>query len=388
VRRRVRAVLNSLSEFLFSSGIEYHLERLLFRRALSSSGEGATVLIAPPAEGNIGDQALVESFLENVGGRVVVIERNRRSLDETTFRDDVVVVSLPELVYGKGTLGHLRDVAKLARHLGTSGSLSVVGADMLDGAYSLRGSVRRSNLVAIASEAGLDARILGFSWNGRSHPRALHALRRAGTAGAELYLRDPVSLARAEADGVTNAVGSADTVFAARTVSTTAVDSLLAGESSPVALVNASGLILKKNADQTAAYVEIIDHLRGRGFAVVLLPHVLRASSSDLQACQQILSAGGWSDVRLVGEALSPAAIRGLCRRSEIVVTGRMHLAVMALSSSVPPVTLSTQGKVEGLMQLMGVPDLCIEPDGQFASAVIGRIDEIVSTRGRGREAR
>ena len=37
-------------------------------------------------------------------------------------------------------------------------------------------------------------------------------------------------------------------------------------------------------------------------------------------------------------------------------MTGRMHLAVMALLAGTPPITVATQGKVEGLMRLFGSP--------------------------------
>jgi polysaccharide pyruvyl transferase WcaK-like protein len=40
-----------------------------------------------------------------------------------------------------------------------------------------------------------------------------------------------------------------------------------------------------------------------------------------------------------------------------------MHLAVMSLMHGVPAVTVATQGKVEGLMELVGAPELCVATD-------------------------
>ena len=40
-----------------------------------------------------------------------------------------------------------------------------------------------------------------------------------------------------------------------------------------------------------------------------------------------------------------------------------MHLAVMSLMHGVPAVTVATQGKVEGLMELVGAPELCVPTD-------------------------
>jgi polysaccharide pyruvyl transferase WcaK-like protein len=37
-----------------------------------------------------------------------------------------------------------------------------------------------------------------------------------------------------------------------------------------------------------------------------------------------------------------------------------MHLAVMSLMAGTPALTIATQGKVEGLMELFGTPELCV----------------------------
>jgi polysaccharide pyruvyl transferase WcaK-like protein len=71
-----------------------------------------------------------------------------------------------------------------------------------------------------------------------------------------------------------------------------------------------------------------------------------------------------------VQHILPPAAIRGLTARATIVITGRMHLAIMALYHGVPAITLGTQGKVEGLMQMLDASFLCVEPNAGFGERV------------------
>ncbi len=55
-------------------------------------------------------------------------------------------------------------------------------------------------------------------------------------------------------------------------------------------------------------------------------------------------------------------------QEARLVVTGRMHLAVLALSGRIPAACLASQGKVEGLMALVGTPELVVDPAGDLDS--------------------
>jgi polysaccharide pyruvyl transferase WcaK-like protein len=70
--------------------------------------------------------------------------------------------------------------------------------------------------------------------------------------------------------------------------------------------------------------------------------------------------------------------MRGLAARAALTVTGRMHLAVMSLMHAVPAITLASQGKVEGLMQLFSTPELCVVAGPGFATAVIEVVDRVL----------
>ena len=80
--------------------------------------------------------------------------------------------------------------------------MSIVGADIMDGIYVLRSSLRRSAIAAASARAGIDTSVLGFSWSGKAPATALRALRRAGAAGVRLLLRDPASAARVRDAGI------------------------------------------------------------------------------------------------------------------------------------------------------------------------------------------
>ncbi|GAA3633434.1 polysaccharide pyruvyl transferase family protein [Microbacterium awajiense] len=342
-------------------------------RRRPAPGGGRHILLAPPGAGNIGDQALVEAFVEAVDGPVTVLTRSRRDIDVAAhLTDRMTVLPVPALVYGTA-LGHARDARTVDRALDGAASFSVLGADIMDGAYVPRASVNRAALAERLADRGWSSRVVGFSWNDRPDARALAALRRADAAGVRLYVRDPRSAARARADGLT-ALDSADIVFASQTADPGAVDRLgIDAVSGPFAIVNASGLV----GDRTEAYVRTIRRLRDADLGVVVVPHVSRHGADDLPPCRALAERFAEDPgVGMVTGLLSPREIRGLAARAVVTVTGRMHLAVMSLMAGVPAITVATQGKVEGLMDLFGLPELCVSPSDGFAQ----RMGDVVAT--------
>lgn len=335
------------------------------------------LVLTAPGQGNVGDQALLEALLENTEGPVTALVSDAAGLrlpEELLRRVDVL--ELPHLLYGTGA-DHRAAVARFGRALATASHVSIIGADVMDGRYSLPASVRRSGLAAAAARSGVDTRIIGFSWGDRPRTAARRSLAAAARHGVRLLLRDPVSAERARRDGIRPVEEAADVVFAARTVDATAADHLLEEVGKPVALVNVSGLLAARS-DQTEDYVAVVDGLRARGLHVLLLPHVSRVGGDDLAACAAVADRVGPADVTSVPTLLTPAQVRGLAARATITVTGRMHLAVMSLMHGVPAITLASQGKVEGLMRLFGTPELCIAPDPGFSAAVIDAVDQVL----------
>ncbi|MFC9918994.1 polysaccharide pyruvyl transferase family protein [Agromyces binzhouensis] len=376
IARKIRRISRTA---MLSSGVTVMRDRRLVRRVVPgiAGGDRSHLVVAAPGAGNIGDQALFEAFLEATGGaRVTVVVDSEDSVHvPAAYAERVEVAVLPHLLYGSGA-ARRGDLRRYAGLLADAASLSVMGADIMDGRYSLRASVNRSAVAAAAADVGVDARILGFSWNGEARFAARRALITAAGAGAVPMLRDGVSARRAVADGVPLVRDVADLVFAASSVDPSA-EALLPRPAKPIALVNVSGLI-SRTFDQVDEYERVIRHLRSVGCHVVLVPHVSRPKGDDVVACAAVAERVGPEDLTVVSGLLSPAQIRGLTVRAAVTVTGRMHLAVMTLMHGTPAITLATQGKVEGLMELFGTPELCVAPVEGFASSVIGAVDQVL----------
>ncbi|UOE44324.1 polysaccharide pyruvyl transferase family protein [Agromyces larvae] len=369
-------------------------------RAGSGAGSARQVVIAPPGGGNIGDAALVGAYLEHVEGDVVVVTRRADDFDLSSYGERVQVLPMPMLLYG-GTLQFARGLRRLRAHVARGTTVAVLGADIMDGAYHAAASANRALIAAGAAEAGLDSRIVGFSWNTAPHPKARWAMRRAAEAGVLLTPRDPVSAGRLGGDvagsrGASDSVGhssaggspdrggvvlAADLVFTARSLAPLPDDLARALDGAErIALVNVSGLIAAHvPAGANAAVVHDLLETCDR---VVIVPHVSRPGADDLPHCRDLADRfAGDERVVLVDRLLAPPQVRELAARAHIVITGRMHLAVMSLMAGVPAVTIASQGKVEGLMALFDLPALCVEPGAALAAELPSRLAKVLADR-------
>lgn len=383
---RIRRQLKTAGKvFAASTGTGFLRDRMTFRRALpvrsiGSNARAPHVILAPPGDGNIGDQAMVEAFLENTPGPIVIVARRATDIRiPAPHLDRTRVEAIPSLIFGTGG-AHRAAVEQFARVLAGAASLTVTGADSMDGAYDLQASTRRADAATLAALAGVPTQVLGFSWNASPKPGARRALARADRAGTRLLLRDPASAQRARDSGFRNVVEVADSVFAAQSSSLSARTEFLGETPGRYVVINASGLV-GRSTDQVTDYSRIVRSLLDSGIRVLLIPHVLRASADDLTACRAIFDAVDDERVVLVSRQLDPAEIRGLCAGALFVLTGRMHLAIQALWSRVPAITLATQGKVEGLMQLFDTPELCVAPGPGLADRVIPLSRRLVAAR-------
>lgn len=343
---------------------------------------GAHVLINSAGGGNIGDQAMFESFLANVNGPVKVIVRNIDAFDvpEALNRARVELVVLPSLIYGRG-LSRLLNVMAFARALRGARSLSIVGADVMDGGYGRRPSSLEWSLAAAASKAMVPTRVLGFSWKNNVDGQIQRAARSAVLSGVIAIARDPHSRSRLLENNIGAALEAADVVFLHEGISASnSYEELLRGwvaAGKRVAIVNMSGLI-NASFDQSKEYTHILHTLRELGYEVILLPHV----STDIPVIKSFIGFNrDHATIDHVDLLLTPSEVKALAAQADVVVTGRMHLSILALSVGVPSIVLATQGKVLGLMELVGTPRFCIDPVTGFAAEVTARLRELEISR-------
>ncbi|MEJ1194032.1 polysaccharide pyruvyl transferase family protein [Pseudarthrobacter sp. CCNWLW207] len=346
----------------------------LLRSSSGSIQSPSHIIMAPTGGGNIGDQALIEAAFRALKGNITVVGTTADSLTiPLADRDRVKFESASGFIYLPPVL-RFGNALKLARLMSTARTFSVVGADLMDGAYNPGASLARSSALWLAAKHHIPSVLLGCSWANSAVGSCASALARAGRAGAQLNFRDATSQERALNQGIVTALLTSDIVFSDDTMDAqhglSAFCKAARKEGRNVALVNASGLVAKK-VPQTEEYVTIVNELLQNNFSVVLLPHVFRATGDDLEQCRTILEMFSPStNVTLVDSMLPPSTIRSLCRDADLVITGRMHLAVMALGRGVVPITLGTHGKVEGLYRHFQGLDFYVDPQVGFGHEV------------------
>jgi colanic acid/amylovoran biosynthesis protein len=340
-----------------------------------TSKQHVSILIPAPGGGNIGDQAMLESFLKNVNGQKLILKTNDNPIEiPEKYAQDVQVVEMTGLIYGH-LIKFIKDFLRLQNLMSSTKALYVIGADIMDGGYNKNASALRSYIAYFFAKNKIPARIFGFSWNASPNPLALSAIKKAAAHGVLLCARDPISYKRLELAGVQNIRQVADMVFANENTQADGIEDVLDFcRDKKIVLVNASGLIAK-DIDQLDEYSKIIDNLIEKSFSIVLLPHVIRPGANDLPICQSLSKK--YPGALLVDRLLQPDQVKRLAQTATIVVTGRMHLSIMSLNQSVPSIVLSTQGKVDGLMLLFETENLSIDPVKGFAHTVCKEIDDV-----------
>ncbi len=127
-------------------------------------------------------------------------------------------------------------------------------------------------------------------------------------------------------------------------------------------------------AQATAAFVDrIID---AHGVDVLIAPHSSRPDDrptrmNDLPVCRAAYAAVTRKDhCMLVEDDLSPAALRALIARSEMLVTSRFHAMISALATSTPVLVIGWSHKYEEVLRAFGLPECTVDYGALEADAL------------------
>lgn len=358
VRNRSSRVMSLLLDCgLFAERIIDSCVILAWKARAKRTDGGYRVLIAGPGNGSIGDEAMYEAYLTASPDPVVVIARARADLLADPAGFGARVVYLPGLLNG-GIRGHVAALRQFIRLALPARSVSVIGADTMDGKYGVRPSVRRFRVPGVSSRLGVPSRVLGFSWNDNPHPAARRALRQTPES-VTLFGRDPISVRRLVADGAISAVEATDLAFLVTPVPLPPTDSvtgwLSCQGSRPIVLINANPRLVERFPDQSEAIVDLVDALLDDDFACIVLPHDARGGEESEVAYLQKLFAGHRSEALfLVDRVLLPPQVAWVASHADLTVSGRMHLVILSAVGGTPAVGFDYQGKFQGLYENLG----------------------------------
>jgi polysaccharide pyruvyl transferase WcaK-like protein len=255
-----------------------------------------------------------------------------------------------------------------------------IGADVMDGFYSVEICEFLTGLLEVAAAVGAKATLLGCSFNQQPEADAIAALRRLPRQ-VRICSRDPVSQQRMEAALGRPVTLVADAAFLLPPSQTTSpllkwiqqqrkAGRILLGVNTNSTLINT---VQHLDPEQFVShYVATLTQLLAdqQNLSFVLVPHDDRFEINDVSLANQVLEQLP-EHVKVHCNMLefptSPGEVKTVCGELDLVVTSRMHVAIAALGQGIPSLSIGYQGKHEGLYEHFGLPELLISPAEAFA---------------------
>lgn len=256
----------------------------------------------------------------------------------------------------------------------------IIGADVMDGYYCPEVSKSYWNFAEISQLAGAQTRIMGCSFNA-APAQAVIDLIRSLHAPFLVNFRDPVSHRRFAALFERKANLVADLAFLLKPTSDPGDEtqkliawtkSHQAGGSLTIGL-NMNTHLFRGCGDETIqAAIEsvaqaLLSFCQSQDTVLVLLPHDIRPASRDedcLLRLHKILAHPLGERIKLLRGEPTAAELKLAVGMLDVLVTGRMHLGIAALSQGVATAAITYQGKFSGLLDHFGLPEwLLLSPE-------------------------
>jgi colanic acid/amylovoran biosynthesis protein len=357
-------------------------------------GAARIALVPSAAPGSSGDEALVRSSLAGLRSRrpqalLVAEYPGERSWSEVLAVDGGV--DLTAWWRQSGLRGLVPAGIRLGWRIGSIDELYLVGADVLDGAYSEAGSIKRMAVLDLAARTGARAVVLGASWNASPAPAVVEWARRMHPA-VRWCARDPESHERMHRDLRRDVELTADTAFLLSPSSSHEGQQALEfvssrrAEGRVVIGVNLNPLATRDGQAPAlvAACTKAVAAAVRDGGAVVFLPHDGRGDPSDLSLVRDVhaaLPTQARERAHLPGGVLAAQEMKAVLGELDGVVAGRMHVGIGALSQAVPTRLADIQGKVTGLYRHLGLEGGAYRVDDVLATGSFGDVFEDLLVR-------
>lgn len=378
--RKIKRVLNSkrvnlksgLNNFLLYLKYNLYKRPFSFRKKKSFLILPGDVTWFPFTDCSLGDDIMFLSVCQELRKRypkckisfLYYSEEKNKVHDVSYFGFDIVVENISN---------YITDIFKYEIYniCSNYSDLIILGADVLDGAYGQMDSIARLNFAKFSSDLGLSTRILGFSFNDRNIPE-IKSLIRTISSKVKLYVRDEISFNKLSCITSTNLILSADISFVINPndFQSSSHASLLFRKLESVKEISGRliginliswNLEIDKRKEFLSYVVRNIENLflRDSELYVVLIPHDFRKEHGDdnkfLNELYQMFDDGNKKRIFLadiISTGIDAKRIVGFC---DVVLTGRMHLAIAAMSQNVPALSFVYQGKFEGLYKMFNL---------------------------------
>jgi len=137
------------------------------RKIVQGRGNDRILILLPAESGSLGDEAIIKGtidFLDKDKDRKFAIITYKKEKFSCLDDKNITYINMGKFLFSGTKRGKLRALWHLSRF----NKLYCLGTDVLDGYYSETDSCTRLTLINWAALLGLDASIIGFSFNGKS----------------------------------------------------------------------------------------------------------------------------------------------------------------------------------------------------------------------------
>ena len=378
--------------FLEASLPLYRLRRQTRHRAPTRDAMRFLIMPSDPAapSGSMGEMAMLTGLVQSLkslhpDARFTLIGTRPH---EITIQGAGTIDVVPAW---QGTIGSRAFDRLLREHHAFFG----LGADVLDGKY---GASLVCRFVAYCNHAaclGIPATITGFSFNSAPRRPAVHALSHLHP-DVRINVRDQFSLQRFSNAVRRTAELCADIAFLMAPsnepepeIEHWIREMRIAGRIPVGVNMNAHAFAQVISETGTTALVESMTRQLAKAaerdnLAYLLIPHDVKPQSGDIKLLQLLDDALNESGFHFVHYALltDPARIKRATGLLDMVITGRMHLAIAALGMETPILSISYQDKFEGLYRHFRLSDAdMISPCECLTDSFSDQITKAISRR-------
>ena len=235
----------------------------------------------------------------------------------------------------------------------------LLGMDTVDGFYNKNEARIKIEIATAFAQSGGTSWIINFSWsNSHIDDSLLSALNHAREAGVKFVTRDSVSCGRLSALGINSKVCPdlgfliTEYDFAPKT------ENITSGQGRKDYAVLAPSHTFGKIPRQIKAFTELAISMRTQGLTPVMFASVTNIRKSDSLLAHRINHKLTQLDQHKMPLVRDETALMVILQQSKLVITGRMHVAIFALTNLVPSYILEYQGKAAGLLRDFGFESL------------------------------
>jgi colanic acid/amylovoran biosynthesis protein len=320
-----------------------------------------TAIVAPSPPGSLGDEALFSGMTNLVSHKglkfdEVLLYPNTQPHNKFVGFNKAI----PFKYSGRLSLFVLH--LKLVRH----NSLYIIGADCLDGRYSVHMNKTWIALANFSVSIGLPTNIVSFSFSENPNETIVEELKKADTK-IRFTARDYFSQQRFIAFTKKECLLVADLAFSMppSIESINAKDILkwintCKNEKSAILIgLNINTLPIPESNEKVANnYALAINQLldNNPNIYIVGLPHDFRKDQSDYDILELTKSKiKNTSKFEILDQPFASTDIKGIAGHMDFVISGRMHLAIASLSQGIPVYCVVYMNKFEGLMKHLGL---------------------------------